>query len=306
MSTASPLSEAHLRLIDQRLDAIDRALLGLVPRNERLPLVAKLETRIRELAAQDPAFEAQLGTADESPALSGAAASVAAAEGRTASTSKKRSRLALASGVVGIVALSLLCITPFAYLLIVNLAEALGEIVTSVSMIAYLLAIGVGGTLAVAFGIAGLVSLARHARSLVGHGWAITGLCTGPLPMFVGGLLLLLVGIPTLASMPVGSNTSVCNQTVATCVPYTPPTDVVGYATGVPPMYVPGQTGPGPAYPAFHPYSNVTAYSDPATVQPVPSVHSAPLRDAALSPSIPPAPALPASPRPLTAPSAAY
>ena len=42
MSTASPLSEAHLTLIDQRLDSIDRSLLGLVPSIDTLPLDAKL------------------------------------------------------------------------------------------------------------------------------------------------------------------------------------------------------------------------------------------------------------------------
>ncbi|HEV7223893.1 MAG TPA: hypothetical protein VGN42_14390, partial [Pirellulales bacterium] len=61
MSTthATP-SDPVQRMIDLRLDAIDRALMGLLPRNDRLKTVAEVETRIRELAAADSAVEANL------------------------------------------------------------------------------------------------------------------------------------------------------------------------------------------------------------------------------------------------------
>jgi len=42
------------QLVEKRLEAIDQALVGLLPRHERLAAVAQVETRIRELAAASP------------------------------------------------------------------------------------------------------------------------------------------------------------------------------------------------------------------------------------------------------------
>src|SRR5205823_719572 len=45
-----------------------------------------------------------------------------------------------------------------------------------------------------------LVQLRRRSRNLAGYGWAVTGLCTGPMPMLVGGLMILVVGLQFLGS----------------------------------------------------------------------------------------------------------
>ena len=61
MSTTHAMpSSAVQQMIDSRLDAVDRALMGLLPRNDRLETVAQVEKRIRELAAADSAVEANL------------------------------------------------------------------------------------------------------------------------------------------------------------------------------------------------------------------------------------------------------
>src|SRR5258708_39429129 len=52
-SCAQGISEP--RILEQRLEAIDQALVGLLPRHERLAAVAQVETRIRELGTASPA-----------------------------------------------------------------------------------------------------------------------------------------------------------------------------------------------------------------------------------------------------------
>jgi hypothetical protein len=69
-----------------------------------------------------------------------------------------------------------------------------GEVV-SISLIgAHLMAVAIGGMTAVGLGIAALVSLRRRKGNLDGHGWAIAGLCAGPVPMLVGGLAMVIGG----------------------------------------------------------------------------------------------------------------
>ncbi len=211
MSTAATTSNTIMQqLIDQRLDALDQALLGLVPRNDRLALVAQAENRIREHAAANltakPSFQASAAVATPDdwahsglPAGTSALAPltplmVPASGGITASPGKRRSRLALSAGVLGIAALVMLFGTPVTYLFVATVGELFGEVV-SISLIgAHLLAIAVGGTTAVGLAIAALVSLRRRKGDLEGRGWAIAGLCAGPVPMLVGGLALVIGG----------------------------------------------------------------------------------------------------------------
>ncbi|HVA50923.1 MAG TPA: hypothetical protein VNH11_31565 [Pirellulales bacterium] len=201
------------QLIDQRLDAIDRALLGLLPRNDRLTIVTQLETRLRELAAASPAVEAHqrspvecatsadaahFGAPAESALLPPGVAPLIPAGAKTLSARLKRSRLALSSGVLGIVALVALFVFPVSFAVISTFGERFEE-AAMVLLGAHLATVAICGTLAVALGIAGLVVLNRRAGQLVGHGWAITGLCTGPLPMLAGSLIALVTGMQLLA-----------------------------------------------------------------------------------------------------------
>lgn len=209
MSTLSNLSSATQSSIDLRLDAIDRALLGLLPRHDRIELVAKIETKLREFAEANPPLAAEPGEArpDHSDRFDDVVEAAACSPGvrrpalarRPFSRRRPRSRLALSSGVLGMVALALLAALPIVYF-IVSMLDQNGS--AAVWLIGgHMTAVALGGLLAVALGIAALVVLNRHGGRLVGHGWAVTGLCTGPLPMFVGGLVALVMGVELLGEV---------------------------------------------------------------------------------------------------------
>ena len=180
--------------MEQRLDALDRTLLGVLPRSERLALVAQVETRVRELADGNLAAESAPDIVAEPEIVAEAVTRRAAAIGP-----KRRSRLALSSGILGIVALVMLFAMPVTYILVAFIAESLGEVVSYSLLGIHVLTVAVGGLVALIMGIAGLVSLSRRKGRLVGHGWAITGLCTAPLPTLVGGLLVLVTGFSLFA-----------------------------------------------------------------------------------------------------------
>lgn len=212
MSTANTTTHTPVQqLIEQRLDAIDRALMGLLPRPDRVAAVAQVEMRIHELAAANPAFAASLQAPTQGLPLADSAFSSLAADapaflphpqlsglvpGRwIPSTQKRRSRLAVSAGVLGILALALLFATPVTCFTVEILGEVLGDIVAIAFMGAHALAVAVGGVAAVGLAIAALVSLRRHKEHLVGHGWAIAGLCAGPLPILLGCAAVLFVGL---------------------------------------------------------------------------------------------------------------
>jgi hypothetical protein len=206
MSTADTKSSSSEHVIEQRLDALDRALLGLLPRSERLAMVAQVESRVRELTSSDPDAQSISATAAETDVVAGAVS-------RRASTAgpKRRSRLALSSGILGITALTMLFAMPITYLFVMTIGEELGEMVSISLLSIHVLAVAVGGLVALVMGISGLVSLARRKGQMVGHGWAITGLCTAPLPMVIGGMMVLVTGLSLFAvqSISVQSGTPV-------------------------------------------------------------------------------------------------
>jgi hypothetical protein len=257
MSTTStaPRGDIH-QLIDQRLDAIDRTLLGLIPRQDRLSIVTQVETRLRELAEANRANaiephepihsehatlpDARFDSAAQGPSLS--LHPRRSANGtRVRPARRKRSRLALSSGVLGIVALALLFALPISYL-VVSYVGVL-DLATTAILGTHVAAVALGGTLAVVLSIAGLVSLQRSQRKMAGHGWAITGLSTGPLPMFVGGLIVLVVGLQLLAAER--GNVA---QVTTTSMPITVPAP--SYYSSAPPCASPMPTGPTPYMPA--------------------------------------------------------
>lgn len=181
-------------VIDQRLDALDRALLGLLPRGERLALVADVEARAREACEGNPAALAELAEPVEHSLAADAQAVRRPRLGR-------RSRLALTAGVVGIVALGLLLFLPITYTVALTIADGIGEVATMILLMGNIVLVAVGGTLAVLLGLTALVRLSRRRSNQRGHGWAITGLCTGPLPMLAGGLAMLTFGLPLMGEL---------------------------------------------------------------------------------------------------------
>lgn len=199
------------QLIEQRLDAIDGALLGLLPRQDRLAAVAQVEMRIRELVVASPAMAANLelpgqsllvpnsalssGGADGSPLMSRSQFIGSVPGGWFSPIQKRKSWLAVSAGVVGILSLALLLATPITYFVVATLEDIVGEFMAIAIMAAHAVAIALGGVVAVGLGMAALVSLRRSKQQLAGHGWAIAGLCAGPVPMLLGIAAVLVVGI---------------------------------------------------------------------------------------------------------------
>ncbi len=182
-------SVATQELIDQRLDTIDRALMGLMPRNERLKFMAETEVMLREGGSLNSELAGEAGDAQDGPRPTPPISRT----GR-----RGRSRLALTSGVLGIAAALLLIAMPVSYIVLAMAGELIGEIVAYALLALNILAVTLGGAAAVVLGIAALVRLNRRNSRQTGHGWAITGLCAGPVPMLIGGISVLVFVLPML------------------------------------------------------------------------------------------------------------
>jgi hypothetical protein len=269
--------------IDQRLDALDRALLGLLPRSERLAVVADVQARLD-------------GRTDLDVALAEPTAENESAHARTApARPRRRSGMAFTSGVLGMVACGLLILLPLTYLIVASTGELLGEMVIYALLSLNIFFIAAGGGAAVILGIVSLVRMNRM-RGRTGHGWAVTGLCTGPLPALIGSLGLFAFVLPLIGEL--ASNNSVVPCETGTCYPadLSPavaalPPPASGYAVPVNtsyPVYGPAQPWT-PSAPAPAPVSVQAEYPPPAAA---PSLSPAP---AALSPE-PTSPSLPVDP----------
>lgn len=194
--TASPATN-HPLWIDQRLDQIEGALLGVLPRQERLSLLAGIESRLVKLAAENPELEKSVTQKLEAPELASSQAVVNSAGTSAKPTAARRSRMAFTSGILGIVVLVLMFFSPIIYTLAAfasELSGSMGEVGAIILLVGLVLLLAFGGLAAVMMGIVSLVKISRSQKKLVGTGWAITGLCTGPMPMFAGafGMLIFL------------------------------------------------------------------------------------------------------------------
>lgn len=279
-------------LLDARLDAIDQALLGLLPRSERLELVATIEARVHErLASGDEDVIEKL----RAPAAGSIASGLAMTSVPT--RRKKRSQVAIAAGLTGLAALALLFLLPVIYIVFTLAADLFNEEIIVGTIGSMHLLVFLAGSIAVMCGIVGLVKLSRHSERLRGYGWAITGLCCGPLPMFVGGLPLLLIGLPMVLSATFVTQTASPPMTVtASAGPY--PSPVAGCSSGT---CMPSLTAAAPyvtpAVPAGLPLPAAPAYY-PADTAPIPPAPPAPPLSPATAPPLPskPAPVGPSSP----------
>jgi hypothetical protein len=298
--------------IHRRLDGIDQMLIGLVPRPERLAIVADLERRIRELAANDPEY--RVDAARTPSVVPPADVSPSSTLDRTVTPAqpRRRSKLAFISGISGIVSLIMLVATPVLYVVISLYSEMIedsgGEMAAAIVLLGQVFLVAFGGFAAVALGIAGAVVVSKHRQQLEGSGWAATGLCTGMMPMLLGGLLCLIVGLPTILSFSVANQQP---QTVASVdvagLPYPMPVNnspPVIYGPSPTPSYAPPAVpsspyDPGTA-PAFlpptsnatPPHSNVYPPALPASPS-LPQPTSVP-KSAPWHPAAPPAAAYPA------------
>ncbi|WP_254512724.1 hypothetical protein [Anatilimnocola floriformis] len=185
---AEPVLSADERrgVVERRLDELDRLLLGLLPRGERLALVASVEGRVRELG----------GAVDLGRDLPEVLTATA-----TASTGRRRrSRLAFSSGVLGIVVAAGLLASPVLFIVLSIFGELLGEAFAILLLVLLALLITCGGGLAVFCGGVSILRLARRGQTATGTGWAITGLCTGALPLLIGLVGVLSLGVELIPS----------------------------------------------------------------------------------------------------------
>lgn len=182
-------AEEGRAIVERRMDELDRLLLGLLPRAERLALVASVEARVQELGA----------AVDLGRTLPAEAPIAAVAVGRTTANSRgRRSRLAFSSGVLGIVVASCLVGSPLLLVALSIFGELLGETFSILLFGLLTVLITIGGGIAVFCGGIALLRLARRGQTATGTGWAITGLCTGALPLLIGFVGVLSLGATLL------------------------------------------------------------------------------------------------------------
>jgi hypothetical protein len=192
------LSEALQSLVDTRLDTIDRMLVGRVPRQDRLAIVREVESQVFELLQERQADEltredvlAVLARLDPPEAYlpdEGEAAPPArrgiSAGSAVRSARHGNNRSALASGIVGLLSIVLLLVSPVSLLF----AEASGS--TSIAILILVMALAM--IVIVAFlGIA----LAVHAG--MRSAWSVVGLTSSVLSLIGAGagvIALLLFG----------------------------------------------------------------------------------------------------------------
>ncbi len=204
MSIASTqLPTALQTLIDSRLDTIDRMLLGRVPRQDRVAIVREVESQIFELlheqGSDEPSREdvlAALARLDppeaylpddedvhEGPSPQRRSTLIAG----TGSPGRARiSKGARAAGILGIVSLSLLVLSPLFYLF----ADLLGAL--SVGL-AYVFLFGMLGLMFVG----AVLSITLGALNRRSGAWPMVGIVTGIVTalgaLFLGCLLMMIV-----------------------------------------------------------------------------------------------------------------
>jgi len=195
---AGELAETSL---ESRLDAIDQLLLGCLPRGERLAFVAALEEKLRSHSATPEDHSLAVGRPfAETMPFPIPAHDAGTQTGLWQSAARlrlRRSRLALFSGILGIAGGALLFGTPLAYGAATLFAEVLDETIAIIALVAYAALILFASAGAILAGIVALWRLRRR-KDVGGKGWAITGLCTGPIPLGITSLIALYIGIQTI------------------------------------------------------------------------------------------------------------
>ena len=178
------ISESLQTLIDSRLDTIDRMLLGRLSRQDRLAIVREVESQIHELIQERNSDEltredvlAVLARLDPPEAYlpedseSTIGLTRRATPSRPTPTIPQRSRkTGRVSGILGMVALALVLMSPLALLT--------AEFIGSVSLALLLLA----GTTAITF----MVSILGLVLGIYGHkggAWAVVGIVLAALSL---------------------------------------------------------------------------------------------------------------------------
>lgn len=303
MSTGAPT-----QWIDQRLDALDRALLGLVPRQERIDLVAGIESKLRAAGeSKPPADEAAASPPEEISFL-------LATDRRSSRPLRKRSRLALSSGILGIIAMGLLILFPLTYVLVATSAGMIGEIPAIALLVFNVLAVAGAGTVSGLMALLAIVRLSKSSSKKRGFGWAITGLCTAPTPMLCGLLAIVFFVLPMVIQYANEANRSPVNHVawapnspeceLGLCPPPLPSGGNVTPVASLPPASLPSAYGPAPVDPSFTTPPLETADSPAEVKKPTRVKHE--LSEPAEGSRVPPAVEPTTSPSPESDPPGAY
>jgi hypothetical protein len=187
------ISESLQTLIDSRLDTIDRMLLGRASRQDRLAIVREVESQIHELLQASDADEltredvlAVLARLDPPEAyipdeIEGNVSSARVViPSRLAPTNRKGDlKVARLSGILGILALMLVLLYPFAYLLAVNF----GSFMPALALLL--------GTTALTFAVS-FVGLGLGIYSRKSGAWALVGMVATSLCLFFALVELLI------------------------------------------------------------------------------------------------------------------
>ena len=188
--TGDSQTEVNQSLIDSRLDTIDRALNGRMPRRERLAIVREVEGQIHEMLGQRRLNTLEPGNIlDVLARLDPPEAYLAQSSGEPNSSlgypaspmtyhqsPTRGSGSALASGVLGILAMTVVMVTLF--LVIIRVMDS--EIWTYCVFLGLELLLAI---LAVLFGV----------RARLQETWSVVGLVTGIL-----GFMIFMLGITAL------------------------------------------------------------------------------------------------------------
>ncbi|MFN0054524.1 MAG: hypothetical protein ACKV0T_20300 [Planctomycetales bacterium] len=196
-------------LVDQRLDLLDRLLIGLVPRRDRLEMVRRSEERIQELLAdlktpeptQEQVLEA-LARLEPPEALMThpavtkcdqlASPDVVWIATMFGSQPLKRpiSRSAKTAFGLSATSITLILISPIMYLLVAATASLTTEVTAIYVLLGgYLVLIAgssLGGALTALFA---LWQLRRRRGTHVGYGWATAALLMSLMPLLISSLL---------------------------------------------------------------------------------------------------------------------
>jgi hypothetical protein len=201
MLATAQLTDSLQKLIDGRLDTIDRMLLGRLSRQDRLAIVREVESQIHELLQASEGEEltredvlAALARLDPPEAylpddLGGEPVSIPRPipARPTGAERTREMSVARAGAILGVAAIALLLLLPVSFVI----AEFSGSELV-------LVVLG-GGTLFLMFVASTLaVALGTHARK--SGPWALVGIVTGLLGLFLSFATTTLIGAIFLAS----------------------------------------------------------------------------------------------------------
>ncbi len=196
-TVAVELSDSLQALVDSRLDTIDRLLMGRVPRQDRLAIGREVEGQVFELLQERGREEvtredvlAVLARLDPPeaylPEEAGERESVPTrwpSGPRVGPPLRKGDpKVAKLSGILGLVVLALVLLSPAEWMI--------GYLLSSSALI---ITLWVGTIFLVLVG--GIVAITMGIFSRIGSGWAVVGMVTSSLSMLIaliGGICLLL------------------------------------------------------------------------------------------------------------------